>query len=130
LKKGDNMKIWKKENGNIVIEFEKEQDEMIRFSYVLGTGARHYRENARTIYDADVVHKKAAISAYMTKVMLDTYLVGTNYTQDFGTEDMPKHYHIKDFIKNALSGFQHFNTDRWLGEEIAVMRDYDWEELL
>jgi hypothetical protein len=124
------MKIWRKDNGNTVIEFERDQDEMMRFSYILGDGARAHRDNQREMYaGTDNIHIKSAISGYMTKVMLDTYLVGSNYTQEFGTEEEPKEYHIADFIVSALKNCG-YNTNRWNGTEFSAMRKYYWEELI
>ena len=125
------MKFWRKPDGSLVIEFEREQDETTRFAYVLGDGARHYRMETRELYDIDDIHVRAAISAYMTKVMLDTYLIGTNYSQEFGTEKEPKVYHIKDFIASAIANYDNkWNTDKWNAVEIDIMDRYSWEEII
>ena len=124
------MKIWENKTGNTVIEFEKNQHEILRFAHILGQGAYQRRKENRKLYDKDDIHIRASISALMTKIMLDTYLVGTNYTQEFGTEKEPKSYHIKDFIARAIKNADKWNIDGWNGAEIEIMKKYDWEDII
>lgn len=124
------MKIWKKPNGNLVIELERNQAEITRFAYVLSNGARHYREKKREFYEVDDIYPRMAISAFMTSIMFDAYLIGSNYTQEFGTEEEPKTYHIKDFIANAIDGGSKFNMDDWNMLEIDIMKQYSWEDIV
>jgi len=122
------MKFWKNEKGNLVIELERDQDEVTRLAYMASDGARYHRDECRKLYEDNEVHVRAAISGMMISIMLNTYIVGSNYTQESGSVEEPKELHIKDLIRNAT--LNEYNTDKWNEREIEMMKNRPWEEII
>ena len=115
------MKAWKNEAGNWCFEFERDEQEAMRFIAIVSAGVRNYKENREKF-------PIGFINATLFYRAISCIFVGSNYTGNFGTIEKPLVHRAKEMAESILK-YKDKNQAYWTESMRAGLNDRELQIL-
>lgn len=111
---GDRWRKW-------VIELDDTENELTRLLYPLGEGIREYKKRR----GESELKRRCWIAAVLTKIAIETPVVGSNYAQSYPTVEAPYETNVEKQIKMIVELWDKrgWSPDDFDEEDIELMKE-------